>query len=266
MKLGRHSPPAEWEGFFLIGLFPGGEWCKVQLFSGGPPTRVCLSAVEGMDGPGATMLILQGTRAGVAKHESRADELVRAADGWDVRAPGLRWEGTLEGMDLAIDEPRVHARVSCGPDPDILWWFRWRHRLAYWTAFGTLEWNGRKGVALVEQAWGAATRVNLARHAPRWHWDVLVFDDGSACAGLGSSLGPLRSGGRLPGEPFQQGRGLRVRRLADDRWSGTLHLGKRTFDYEARAATPLAQVVPGGGMMGFIFEGGTGFTEFGKPR
>jgi hypothetical protein len=261
MKLGRRSPPAAWEGFFLIGLFPGGEWCKVQLFSGGPPNRHCFSAIEGMDGPGARMLILEGTAAGIAQQEARFDELVRAEEGWNLSAPDLRWEGTLESMDLQARG--VSARIRCAPD--ILWWLRWGHKLAYWTAFGTLEWNGKKGVALVEQAWGAATRIDLVRRAPRWHWDVLAFDDGSVCAGLWSALGPLRSGGRLPGQKFRRGRGLSVRPIDDKRWHGKLRLGKQRFEYEARAATPLSPTVPGGGMMGFTFDGGTGFTEFGKP-
>jgi hypothetical protein len=78
-------------------------------------------------------------------------------------------------------------------------------------------------------------------------------------------MGPLRSGGRLPGEPFRRGRGLSVRKLDEDRWAGKLRLGKKRFEYEARAATPLSPTVPGGGMMGFTFDGGTGFTEFGQP-
>ena len=263
MKLGRRSPPAAWEGFFLIGLFPGGEWCKVQLFSGGPKGRHCFSAIEGMDGPGASMLVLQGSANGIAQHEQRFDELQRSEEGWNVAAPGLRWEGSLDGMDLRIDAPNVNAHIRS--EPDVLWWARFGHRLAYWTAFGTLEWNGRKGAALVEQAYGAATRVNLVRHAPRWHWDVLAFDDGSTCAGLWSGVGPLRSGGRMPGQPFHRGRGLSYKPIDDTSWKGKIRLGKHHVEYEARAATPLAPTVPGGGMIGFTFDGGTGFAEFGKP-
>ena len=64
---------------------------------------------------------------------------------------------------------------------------------------------------------------------------------------------------------FRSGRGLTVRPIDEARWHGKLRLGKQRFEYEARAATPLAKTVPGGGMRGFLFDGGTGFTEFGNP-
>src|SRR5262249_748494 len=151
----------DWEGYFLIGLFPSGEWCKVQLFSGGRhPRRHCFSAIEGMDGPTATATILQGHAGGIDHHTRTLDKLVRAGGRWDVRAPGLRWEGTLNGMDFHCDAPRIRARIQCAPE--LLWWVRWRNIVAYWTAFGTMEWNGRSGVALVEHAWGMQTRANLA--------------------------------------------------------------------------------------------------------
>src|SRR5262245_56948684 len=150
-------------------------------------------------------------------------------------------------MEFHSDAPPIDARIRCAPD--LLWWVRWRDIVAYRTAFGTLEWNGRRGVALVEHAWGMQTRANLARYAPRWHWDVLAFEAGWACAGRWSALGPLRSGGRMPGEPFRRGRGLRVRRIDAERWVGRLRLGRRVLEYEARAATPLSPTVPGGGMM-----------------
>ena len=48
--LARRSPPAGWEAYFLIGVFPAESslrWLKVQLYSGA--ARHSLAAVEGMD-------------------------------------------------------------------------------------------------------------------------------------------------------------------------------------------------------------------------
>jgi len=48
--LARRSPPAGWEAYFLIGVFPiesSLRWLKVQLYSGA--ARHSLAAVEGMD-------------------------------------------------------------------------------------------------------------------------------------------------------------------------------------------------------------------------
>lgn len=60
------------------------------------------------------------------------------------------------------------------------------------------------------------------------------------------------------------------------RWEGTLRSRDGIFRYRASAATPVAGNIPGGGMLGFDFEGdwrrpgyassrwqGTGFTEYG---
>jgi len=84
-------------------------------------------------------------------------------------------------------------------------------------------------------------------------------------------------------------RGLRVRYLEVDdhpahdgrvlaptRWEGEMRSRRGVFRYTARASTPVAALVPGGGMLGFEFDGewsardggsavwsGVGFCEYG---
>ena len=218
----RRSPPAAWEAAFLIGVFPPGSplrWAKVQLFSGGPPGRHCLSAVEGLDGP-AAQLVVEADGAAVRTSAVELDREALRFDegGWSVRAPGVDWTGDWPSLELTVGTPAVEASTETR---EVLWWLRRPRLLSYWTGFGPLRWNGVEGVGLVERAWGAATRFDPARLGTLpWHWDVLAFPDGSACAGLavgaGGRLRGLRSGGTVPGEAFGRGRGVAVRVT---RWS-----------------------------------------------
>ena len=192
--LGRRSPPAAWEGFFLIGIFPEGSslrWCKVQLFSGGrDPRRRCLSALEGIDGPGGALVLL-GRPGEVETHERPLDAaaLARAEEGWDIRAPGLVWQGGFPRLELALSAPSLRATSE---SRDLVWWARLPRVLSYWSAFGPLRLEGAHGVAeglgLVEHAHGADTRLDVLRLSPRWHWDVLRLEGDAFCAGLALSL------------------------------------------------------------------------------
>jgi hypothetical protein len=297
--LGRRSPPSAWEAYFLIGIFPGHDggltrdaelrtpsrsaphtpggngglrWSKLHLFSGGAGAgRHCLSAVEALDGP-PERLLLRATGAEVIadRRPLAADELQRPREGWDVRASGLIWTGPFPDLHLGIADPRITAEAH---PRDVLWWVRLPRVLSYWSAFGPLVWEGpdgrSAGLGIVEHAWGADTRLDVARLAPRrWHWDVLSFSDGGFAAGLALGIGPSllgpRSGGRIGEGPFAYGRGIQVEilshreekgRRVPDRWRGTLTAGEGTLHYEARASTPVADTVPGGGFLGFSFEG-----------
>ena len=64
-------------------------------------------------------------------------------------------------------------------------------------------------------------------------------------------------------------------RRVPQRWTGKMRAGANDLRYEARATTPVADVVPDGGFLGFDFEGevrqrtgpsrrvtGTGFCEY----
>ncbi|MCW5828803.1 MAG: hypothetical protein KIT79_05755 [Deltaproteobacteria bacterium] len=293
--LRRCSPPAAWEAFFLIGIFPAGsslKWTKVQLFSGGrTPGRHCVSALEAMDGTIGEELILFGHENGVeeVRRKLPRETFDRSRDGWGLRTEtGLDWQGTWPSLTLTSREPGFVARTR---SRDVLWWIHMQPVLSYWGVFGSLEFekNGSRhtGLGIVEHAWGGEVPFDPGRLSPgRWQWDVLAFEDGTACAGLATSLFGrnlgLRSGGTAPGTAFQYGRGMKVRvsewEILDGRrtpsiWKGTMMLGPRRFDYEARRSTPPAPVLPQGGFMGFGFEGrwrdapgrtfaGTGFTEF----
>lgn len=273
--LARRSPPAAWEAYFLIGVFPAESalrWLKVQLYSG--CTRHSLAALEGMDRLPQRLIV-----AGTAKEIFRDEQplgFTASDDRFEIAADDLLWKGfpssTLHGDSLVA---RTDAR-------DAFSWIAIPRVLTYWTAFGTssfeTNWGAASGTALIEHAWGAGTAMDVRRLAPqRWHWDVLRFSDGSTCAGLSVyGLPAGRSAGRTPGLTFANGLGLWLSILERDadrmplRWRGRMHLHSGTVFYEARASTPVAPEVPGGGFVGFEFEGscrgarveGTGFSEF----
>jgi len=260
----------------LIGVFPAESslrWMKVQLYSGA--TRHSLAAVEGMD-RSPQRLVVAASKDEVFRSDQTMG-FTAADDEWDVRADDLRWAGYPHST-LTCSRPEI--RISANAR-DAFAWISLPRTLTYWTAFGTMgvesEWGNAEGSALIEHAWGRDSRFNVARTMPRrWHWDVLRFDDGSTCAGLSLfGVAAARSGGRTPGTRFSKGLGLRVRVLDRDaggissRWKGRLHLRSGSVTYEARAATPVSHEIPGGGFLGFEFEGscagravsGTGFTE-----
>ncbi len=242
-----------------------------------------------MDGPGEELFLFG--------YRDRVDEIRRplgtgflskSSETWNVGSSnGLSWKGDWPRLELVCESPKLRAETV---SREVLLWGSFPKILTYWSAFGSLSWtqNGEtlSGAGITEHAFGGDSRLNIARLGPpRWHWDVLTFDDGSACAGLSATVLdrelPLRSGGSAPGSLFAAGRGLRTRVLEWDRdgslniprrWTGRLALGERQFDYEAVRSTPVARAVPGGGFMGFDFEGrftdggpllgGTGFTEY----
>ncbi len=293
--LGRKSPFNAWEAFFLIGIFPEASplrWVKFQLFSGGRnPGKHCMSALEAMDGPGEELILIGWKdRIETVKRPLGSPYLSRSSEAWEVQSSkDLKWTGDWPNLSLHFSLMGVKANTAAR---NVLVWADIPRVLTYWSAFGELDWQAgeasRLGVGIVEHAWGGDTRIDVARLAPpRWHWDVLTFDDGAACAGLSATVAGrqigLRSGGTAPGQPFTTGRGIQVKvnRWADEEgrhvpleWSGELKLGDRIFSYAARKSTPLAPAVPHGGFMGFDFEGrwngdggnrthrGTGFTEY----
>jgi hypothetical protein len=287
--LGRRAPPAAWEAYLLIGIFPEASrirWCKFHVFSGGRPGRHCLSAAEALDGPPERLLLI-ATSDGIEREHRvlDADELERSRDGFGVHAPGVAFGG--EFPELALDAPRAKARFNAS---DMHWWARLPRLLSYFSAFGSLEWETPdgtpSGLGLAEHAWGADTRLDVFRLSPRrWQWDVLALDGGGFAAGL--TLGGLVGAGtvaRLPGEEIARGRTARVRvrawvdqhgRRVPARWRGALGFERGELRYEARATTPVAPTLPDGGFLGFAFDGefrpqggaarsvrGTGFTEY----
>ena len=286
--LASRAPPAAWEAYLVIGVFPAGErlrWCKAHVFVGSArPGWRCLSAVEALDGPGEAAF-LTGDERGVTRHTWALDGSTCARDrnGWRIEAPLLRWAGWPR-THVAIDEPRVELGATVR---DVGWWARIPRVLSYFTGFGDLslrragDASAIRGVGLVEHAWGADVPFDPASLGPRrWQWDVLTCSEGGVAGALTIAGLGVRTMGRLrPGEPFATGWRARVRvrewreevgRRAPLRWEGTMSIGAGTLRYEARAATPVSAVVPGGGFLGTSWEGewagssvsGTGFTEY----
>jgi hypothetical protein len=286
LPAGRRCPPARWEAYLLIGVFPPGSahaWTKAHVFIGrARPGRHCLSALEALDGPGEAV-VLAADGSGVRRHAWSIDDAScdRAQGTWSVSAPHLEWEG-FPASRLTVEQPDVEATATVAEGA---WWARVPRLLSYFSAFGTLTWRDAtgesRGLALLERAWGADAPLNVAALAPRrWQWDLLATGDGGVCAGLCAAGLGLRTMSRLaPREDVATGRRMRVHatRWRDEqgrrvpvRWEGTLGTRAGVLRYEARAATPVAPVVPGGGFVGTTWEGewqgrlvsGTGFTEY----
>jgi hypothetical protein len=257
----RSPAHAAWDGWFFIAIFPGGEWCKIHLFSGGrSPRRHCVSALEGLDG-GPEELALVG-RAGGVERRGGAIGPFAGARGQDVAFEG----GEVRGRGV---EARVEAR-------DPYFWIRLPRVLSYFTATGTarvvIDGAARDAFGLLEHAWGAETRLDVARLAPRsWQWDVLSLGGDRFFAGLALHGVGARGAARLGAGALAHVRGLRIRSRAPGRaWSGVMRTRAGTLRYEARAATPVSPEVDGGGFVGFTWEGeldrapvsGAGFSEF----
>jgi hypothetical protein len=286
LPVGRRSPPSAWEAYLLIGVFPAGSvhaWTKAHVFVGrNRAGRHCASAVEALDGPGEAV-VLAADGSGVRRHAWAIDaaSCERGRDEWSVMAPRLEWTG-FPRTKLVVDDPSVEASATVRA---AAWWARIPRVLSYWSGFGTLTWRdaGGKstGIALVERAWGADVPVDVARLSPRrWQWDVLTTGDGAICAGLSVRGIGLRTMSHvaLHGDVSTGWRmGVSVTKWSEEqgrrvpaRWAGTLRTRAGVLRYEARAATPVAPMVPGGGFVGTTWDGewrgravgGTGFTEY----
>jgi len=155
------------------------------------------------------------------------------------------------------------------------------------------------GFGVMEHVAGASASFDFTGTPLHFHWDVLAFDDAQSpfdsAAGLSIGMGgrtivPLKAAARFPGSEARGMRGLWVKYrevttgvdeagnaiMVPVRWEGLMRSSQGTFRYEATAATPVAGIVPGGGMLGFDFEGrwttrgsnrttlrGYGFNEYG---
>lgn len=285
-RLGRRAPPAAWEAYLLVGVFPQGSvhaWTKAHVFVGrARPGRHCLSAVEALDGAGEAVVLTADPVRVVERAWSVDDRSCERARGlWSVKAPGLQWDG-FPGSVLEVSEPSVTARVEAGPGA---WWARLPRVLSYFTAFGRLRWSDAagesRGVALLERAWGADVPVDVAKLAPRrWQWDVLVGEDGAVHAGLCVAGVGLRTMAlvRERGD-VSTGRAMHVKvrswrqeqgRRVPEAWDGQVKTRAGVLRYQARASTPVAAMVPGGGFVGTTWDGewygravrGTGFSEY----
>lgn len=294
----RRRPPAPWEAYFLIGVFPASSpirWCKIQLFSGGAtPGRHCVAALEGMDGPGRALILLgREDRVDATVRDLSPDDLVVASDRWSVSIPGLSWTGRFPDLTLRCEAPALTAKTHTR---DVYWWMRAPGLVSYFSSFGevslAVDGVAAEGLSIVEHAWGAETRADVFALSPqRWHWDVLWPGDASWFASLSIDTGlglAGMCGGRIGESPVRRGVcGVRWREWSTEgdvprptRWTGQMRTREGVLRYEAKAATPAYEALRDGGYMSTTWEGrweprkgrardlgGAGFCEYRRtPR
>jgi hypothetical protein len=309
------APRSSWDGWFAIGIFPANSrvrWVKAHFFRRAcGATRHPLASVEGMDAS-SEMLLVHATTDGQTAYRRAVDPDALAASHapFQVALPGrFRFAGEPPRftMDFALPEDGATARFAFeGGWP--IWWARagrflhyvGRHAAARVELADATGARSLAGLGVMEHVCGASTGRDVTERLPlHFHWDVLAFHTpGSpldSAAGLalmrrGKTCARARAAGRLPGYGAMTMKGLAVRYLAvtsalgpdgtrlpvPDRWEGVLRHRHGVLRYEATRSTPLAPLVPGGGMLGFDFTGewkpagsaaktwtGTGFTEVG---
>jgi hypothetical protein len=308
-------PRSSWDGWFAIAIFPESNevrWLKAHFFHQScRPGFKPLAAVEGF-GPRSEALITWGTteESRVQMQEVDTDGLKSSLYPTRVELEGhFLLEGTSPRYTMAFKLPEHDAEASFDFETGWpIWWSRWGRVLNYVGQHSrvrvTLDSKGTKremdGFGVMEHVCGISMPFDFTRFLPfHYHWDVLAFGspdspfDSSAGLSIGrngNTVIRLRSAAKLPRRAPEAMRGLSVRYLearggssADGediavpvRWEGSTDGRDGRLSYEASASTPLAGIIPGGGMLGFTFEGewkpasgsssgltGTGFTEYG---
>jgi len=312
-----------WFAIAIFPQGSGIRWLKAHLYRCVcKPGRKPLAAVEGF-GDRSEMLITWGTERTVEVHSFEVDAEGIEALSSPLRIE-LRDRFLLEGdapsytLFFKLPDEKTEARFTFEAGWPI-WWSRWGKILNYVGQHShvraALTHRGdpgmkaeQEGFGVMEHVCGISLPFDFTRVLPlHFHWDVLAFHTpGSpfdSAAGLsigrkGENLIELRAAAQLPGQSPQAMRGLRpcyleVTRETDEegrermipvRWEGILGNRSGRFHYEARASTPVAPILPGGGFLGFEFEGewrpsnaggqapmdagretwkGTGFSEYG---
>jgi len=291
------------------------RWIKAHFYhsacrQGSTP----FAAVEGFGGKTEAMVCWGGPAGVSVFRKELGDDAAPSGTRFPLRVecPGLfRLDGASPRYEMRFSLPGepVRARFEFEVGWPI-WWSRWGRLLTYAgqhasvrTALvrrGAGEDEVREGLGVMEHVSGAALPFDFTRRLPfHYHWDVLAFhtpgSPADAAAGLSFGRGgetwiALRAAARLPGRAPEPMQGLRVRYLQTSlvqdeqgrevmvplRWEGSMRSASGRFRYEAVSATPLATILPGGGMIGFDFQGewtsaasgprsweGTGFCEIG---
>jgi hypothetical protein len=278
---------AGWEGWFCIGIGDAScdvRWTKTHAFRSDVRAGMRpVAAVEGLEAPGEIVTWV-ATREGKVIESRTALDPPSVAHALDIRGPfpGAR---VRRGGDATMQlDVELRDRMEWASFSRILRYFG-----ACGPALGSISMHRRthdlSGVGIVEHAWGALAPFDPMRFVRGpWHWDVLAFDDGarSIAAALwvslpGFPLRGVRANGRLPGVEATP-RAVRVERNADvSRWRATIAAGDAELTYDATTTTEIARAAPGGGFVGFDFEGtlrdgrttravrGRGFAEHGGP-
>jgi len=309
------APRAKWDGWFAISIFPGSapvRWVKAHLYSRacGEGLRP-FSLVEGI-GETSEVCIAWADRDSVHVRVSSLPEGRQRGSASPLLVDygeSFSFSGGWPDYRMTFAVPGGEA--SAGFDFHAswpIWWSKFGRMLQYVGQHSGVRVNlagegtslNLEGFGVIEHVAGYAAPFDVTRVLPaHFHWDVLVFENAgpaaNSAAGLsfgamGTTLVPLKAAARLPhGEPRKM-RGLWIRYLETERgrdragndimfpvrWEGVMRSRAGTFRYVARAATPVATIIPGGGMTGFDFEGrwvskgrrpellrGFGFNEYG---
>lgn len=309
------APRSSWDGWFAIAIFPDDSpvrWLKAHLFRRAcRPGWHPLAAIEGLD-ERSEMLIAWAGAEGVEVLERGVEGETPEASSSPLRVSlegRFLLEGTAPRYSMAFSMPggQAGARFSFEAGWPI-WWSRFGRALGYvgqhCATSVSLDHEASEkkleGFGVMEHVCGISLPFDFTRLLPfHYHWDVLAFHTpGSpfdSAAGLsigrrGETILRLKAAARLPGGRPEAMRGLSVRYLelsrtknshgaeivVPVRWEGAMRGREGEFRYTAGSSTPVAPILPGGGMLGFDFEGewvspvtgveawrGTGFTEYG---
>lgn len=297
-------PRAKWDGWFVIGIFPPESeinFLKIQIYHAKfHKNEHSLASVEGMQDSEAVFMV--GTKKKNFVHRMRfsSNDFSATQDPFSVTAGDFK-------IRLGTAEIKGNS-VSCELGYSMnyrLPWLMLNKILTYVGYHGCMDaevtLDGKKikakGLGILEHAFGWALKWVSPRAFLRgyWHWDVLSFwendgaqfEDGIAAlcfSPFGGKNLPLRGFGKFPREDSQNLSGLSVdyleKKIGDGsqfpkRWRGTVKGKDGIFHYEATASAELISGIPGGGFMGFSYEGeykkrggastplsGSGFTEF----
>jgi len=307
-------PGASWDGWFAIAIFPDGaplKWLKAHYFrDGSRPGWHPLADVEGL-GPGDELFAAWADSCAVTtlSAELPPGEPVSSAAPLQVKKEGFfSLEGSAphysERFSLPAEGVEMRFRFEAGWP---IWWSRFGGLLTYAGQHASTDveldrpegQQALSGFGVMEHVCGASVPFDFARLLGfRFHWDVLAFADSvshfDSAAGLNATVGPgltvgVKAAARFPGRAQEAMSGLSVKYLELGRqatpggeiavplkWEGRLLGRESALAYTATASTPVAPVIPGGGMLGFDFEGewvsaahggravsGTGFNEYG---
>ena len=283
------APPACWDGYFLIGIFPEGSpirWLKLHLYRGtARPGRYPIASLEGLGGAGQVFHAFAFDDGITFRTDPLSTEdFLASKDRFEVEVPGrIRFEGRFPDFSVTMEDPKEGLR--CGfriHAQDKVEWCRFGNFLTYWGLHsairGEVEQAGKKwtleGFAILEHAWGTDLRIPPHRIVPGVaHWDVCAFhpplEPHSGVAALtilpfGKRSIPFRGGGRIPGIENARFRGLTVEYLdwgsseygcVPLRWKGSVVGREGRLRYTATAAGPPAPVFEGGAFFGFNFDG-----------
>lgn len=298
-------PRAKWDGWFVIGIFPPDSeisFLKIQIYHAKiHKNEHSLALVEGMQYSEAVFMV--GTKKRNVVHSLRfsSNDFSATQDPFSVSVNDFKITlGTAE-----VKSKDIFCELGFSMNYRLPW-ISLTRILTYVGYHGCMDaevmLDGKKlkakGLGILEHAFGWALKWVNPRAFLRgyWHWDVLSFwqndgaqlEDGVAAlcfSPFGGKNLPLRGFGKFPRGESQNLQGLVVEYLETDksssgllypkRWRGTVKGKDGIFHYEATASTEPISGIPGGGFMGFQYEGeykkrggaltplsGSGFTEF----